>query len=429
MTQGMRFRRDVRTVTTMPLLQLSLKLVLVLLISCTVLVGASHNVTVDDDDTTQIIYDPPDSWRETPFDPLNAGGRHRVTSDTDATATFTFTGNAVYFYAPLWPFEVTTGVSLDGAPPVSIDLMDPATLIPEEDGPETVQSQVVWSADGLDNVEHTLVVSVVQGDDHAVVDTIAYTVLDADDTPPPTSTAGDSTPTTSSMTSSSSFSLLSSPTPSPSAISSDLSSPTARKGLSIAIGIVCTVFALLVFYGIYWYWRRRQRLRLEQEEEEEYARNNPSSADQDAPSVGYTYRKQPSVWQRNSRGRLVAASTGITTTASALDNGIGTKGAVRGAGVGAGRRPRPVPPRRHGPSPLSMSSSSSSLSSVTGVSGLPKNPLTTIPEMRMREDVDVDVLPSPGSSKIADNINYVDRPQAGAGSGSTQWTTFDQPES
>ncbi|KAH9483670.1 hypothetical protein JR316_0003140 [Psilocybe cubensis] len=416
-------------------LQLTLKLVLFLLISCSVLVGASHNVTVDDDDTSQIIYDPPDSWRETPFDPLNAGGRHRVTSDPDATATFTFTGTAIYFYAPLWPFEVTTAVSLDGNPPVTINLMDPATISPEEDAPETVQSQVVWSVDGLDNVEHTLVVSVALGDDHAVVDTLVYTVLDDDD-PTPTTTTDDSsasstalTSLSSSSTSSSSFSLLPPPTPSTSPVLSDASSATAHKGLSIALGIVCTVFALLVFYGIYWYWRRRQRIRREREEEEEYARNHPSSSEPEVPSVGYEYRRQPTAWQRNSRGRLVAASTGITTTDSPFDSELSGTGSVRGASTRAGRRPRPPAPRRHGPSPLSISSSASeSSSSVTGSSSGKKNPLTTIPEMRMREDVDIDASPSVvKSQKALDARNS--REGLATDIGSTQWTTFDDQSS
>ena len=50
-----------------------------------------HNVTVDDNDPS-IIYHPTDSWVVSVFDVLDAGGRHHVTSDSDATASFTFTG-------------------------------------------------------------------------------------------------------------------------------------------------------------------------------------------------------------------------------------------------------------------------------------------------------------------------------------------------
>ena len=58
---------------------------------CLRAVHALHNVTVDDDDSS-ITYSPSTSWNETDFDDLNIGGRHMVTSDTSATATFTFTG-------------------------------------------------------------------------------------------------------------------------------------------------------------------------------------------------------------------------------------------------------------------------------------------------------------------------------------------------
>lgn len=50
---------------------------------------AAHNITVDDGDPS-ITY--AGQWETTPYDPLNAGGSHRVTINTDATATFTFTG-------------------------------------------------------------------------------------------------------------------------------------------------------------------------------------------------------------------------------------------------------------------------------------------------------------------------------------------------
>ena len=50
-----------------------------------------HNVTVDDNDAS-ITYQPPGSWVLSVFDSLDAGGQHHVTSDPDATASFTFTG-------------------------------------------------------------------------------------------------------------------------------------------------------------------------------------------------------------------------------------------------------------------------------------------------------------------------------------------------
>ena len=80
-------------------------------------------------------------------------------------------GIAIYFYSPLWPFRVSTALSLDGAPAQTVDLID--NSVPTvDDGPETVQSQVVWSLVGLENTEHTLVISVGAGEDIAIVDAL-----------------------------------------------------------------------------------------------------------------------------------------------------------------------------------------------------------------------------------------------------------------
>ena len=155
-------------------------------------------MTIDDNDPS-IIYQPPTSWSESVFDVLDAGGRHRVTSDSSATASFTFTGSfffvyqsflnissivfffllfraigvAIYFYSPLWTFSVTTQVALDDLPPVLLDLR--AYRRPFEDnGPEVVRSSVVWSQTGLANTQHTLLVSVGDGQTFAIMDTLVY---------------------------------------------------------------------------------------------------------------------------------------------------------------------------------------------------------------------------------------------------------------
>ena len=80
-------------------------------------------------------------------------------------------GIAIYFYSPLWPFRVSTALSLDGASAQTVDLTD--NSVPTvDDGPETVQSQVVWSLVGLENTEHTLVISVATGEDIAILDAL-----------------------------------------------------------------------------------------------------------------------------------------------------------------------------------------------------------------------------------------------------------------
>ena len=62
-----------------------------LLLVVLVVNAAMHNVTVDDNDPS-ITYQPHNSWILSVVDVLDAGGRHHITSDTDATASFTFTG-------------------------------------------------------------------------------------------------------------------------------------------------------------------------------------------------------------------------------------------------------------------------------------------------------------------------------------------------
>jgi hypothetical protein len=69
------------------------------------------------------------------------------------------------------PFRVSTALSLDGEPAQLVDLQDYGSPV-VNDGPEMVQSQVVWSLLGLDNTEHTLVISVGEGEDIAIVDAL-----------------------------------------------------------------------------------------------------------------------------------------------------------------------------------------------------------------------------------------------------------------
>lgn len=86
-----------------------------------------------------------------------------------------YAGVSIYFYSPLWPFRVTTAVSLDGGDPELLDLRD--YDVPFEDqGPESAISQVVWWADGLQNTQHTLNISVGEGEDLAVLDQLVYVV-------------------------------------------------------------------------------------------------------------------------------------------------------------------------------------------------------------------------------------------------------------
>lgn len=73
--------------------------------------------------------------------------------------------------SPLCPFKINTLITLDSAPSTLIDLEDHRVSQPARDK-ETAQSQVVWSASGLQNKQHQLVISVGQGQQFAIVDTL-----------------------------------------------------------------------------------------------------------------------------------------------------------------------------------------------------------------------------------------------------------------
>lgn len=73
--------------------------------------------------------------------------------------------------SPRWPYLVNTAISLDSGAPFLVDLVDHSRPNAVE-GPETVQSQIVWGASGLTNTQHTLVMSVGAGQPFAIVDAL-----------------------------------------------------------------------------------------------------------------------------------------------------------------------------------------------------------------------------------------------------------------
>ena len=82
-------------------------------------------------------------------------------------------GVAVYFMSPLWPYSVTTSLSLDSDTPTLLDLRDYSQAF-DQDAPETAASAVVWGATGLANTQHQLIISVGAGQATAIVDGIMY---------------------------------------------------------------------------------------------------------------------------------------------------------------------------------------------------------------------------------------------------------------
>ena len=79
-------------------------------------------------------------------------------------------GIAVYFLSPLWPYTVSTALTLDSRPTNIVDLTDYGSPLTTGGGSETVRSAVVWSAENLSNTTHTLRISVGRGQQNAIVD-------------------------------------------------------------------------------------------------------------------------------------------------------------------------------------------------------------------------------------------------------------------
>jgi len=124
---------------------------------------------------------------------LDFGGGHVLCQTRGCLATFSFTGVAVYFLSPLWPYAVSVELNLDDGAGVTIDLTDPLAT-PTSGGPETAPWRPVWGATGLSNSSHSLVVSMPIDGNFAVVDGFIYTV--DNDTSSSESTSSTTTTTT-----------------------------------------------------------------------------------------------------------------------------------------------------------------------------------------------------------------------------------------
>ncbi|KAF8660459.1 hypothetical protein AX16_001639 [Volvariella volvacea WC 439] len=206
----------------------------------------TRDVLVDDNDS-RISYS--DGWSLAQPTELNIGGNHMLAESPDAFATFEFVGIALYFYSPLWPYHVTTGLQLDNEPSEVIELIDQSRT-DAGNGSETVQSAIVWGRTGLANATHTLRIFVGAGEPYAIVDAIGYTELlpsdsnsNSQSTPPSATSSGNPT----------------NPTTGQSNNDSRDSSDSGPPLIPIIVGAVAGVVALLVLLGIFLYCRRRNK--------------------------------------------------------------------------------------------------------------------------------------------------------------------------
>ncbi|KAF8965887.1 hypothetical protein BDZ97DRAFT_1917899 [Flammula alnicola] len=141
-------------------------------------VCALQNITVDDQDPLIAYLPTRPSWGIVTRSPqLDAGGTHMVTTDPHDTAMITYTFINFYFWVTLWPYHITTDISVDGHMPNTLDLEDHSA--PQAmGGPATVPSRVVYSYLGTQSVQHTIVISMHPGDNYSIVDMFTFEVLD-----------------------------------------------------------------------------------------------------------------------------------------------------------------------------------------------------------------------------------------------------------
>ncbi|KAJ7054256.1 hypothetical protein C8F01DRAFT_1164551 [Mycena amicta] len=208
--------------------------------------NALVNVSIDDTDPS-ILYkgtwDPSSIHKSS----LDYGSTHTYSSDASASATLTFTGVAIYYLAPLWPYPVSTQLRLDGGAPVIVNLTDPIASTTSEGGSESAQSSVAWYASGLSNTTHTLVLSMAPTGDAIVADGFIFTVNNG------------SSPSSSSISSSSPWGTAAASLASQSTIpfSPKKQTNALSIGLAIGLGLLALLAACVVFYFLF--YRRRSK--------------------------------------------------------------------------------------------------------------------------------------------------------------------------
>jgi hypothetical protein len=97
--------------------------------------------------------------------------------DVDTKLIRDHLGTAIYYLAPLWPYDVNTSLTLDKSDPIVINLTDPNNDTAPFGSLPTVQSQILWQQSGLDNIEHNVLLSLASGGTYIAVDALMYVSL------------------------------------------------------------------------------------------------------------------------------------------------------------------------------------------------------------------------------------------------------------
>ncbi|PPR01625.1 hypothetical protein CVT24_005840 [Panaeolus cyanescens] len=328
-------------------------------------VQALHNVTLPSPDPSIRYVTGSDGAKWVPIQDVNAiGGGYmliRSTNATDGTATIFQTCRSIYYFAPLWPFEIEVQITINGQRMDTFNLQDtsvPAITPPDVSGglgPSSQLSQVRWSMQFDSDAQRTIVVTAAASKAAfftALVDGFLFEVADQGDPPPsitkpqlgpsttvtptpsstPSSSTSSSTPSSRSQSttigdstfspvanSSSTISLptgSSSPTPSAessvgvSSSASDTNPQTlhSTNRMGIIIGSACGAVALIILLlmGL-WFTRRKQNEKpgaSVQIKEDDSIFDQPNVVQEDVDgNVDLT---------REMQGRMIPVRTGIS---------------------------------------------------------------------------------------------------------------------
>ncbi|KAH7878387.1 uncharacterized protein C8R40DRAFT_759582 [Lentinula edodes] len=206
----------------------------------------STNVTIDDQDPA--IFYSAGQWNlSNSYNSLDVKGFHHLSGQSSAFAVFNFTGVAIYFLSPLWPYAVGAQLVLDNQPPAFVDLQDYSRSVSLSGGSETVSSAVVWGVENLELGNHSLRVEFAQEkSEYVVLDALIYSSIDNATVKSPVS----------------SFVGGSSVMPSPTVVEQTSSSTPVshQSGTSAAIGaVVAVVVVLVIFVLVFLVFRYRKR--------------------------------------------------------------------------------------------------------------------------------------------------------------------------
>ncbi|KAF9483203.1 hypothetical protein BDN70DRAFT_874079 [Pholiota conissans] len=204
------------------------------------------NVTIDDAGNSTagtILYSPPlcngSGW--TVKEGQGLGGSYRFCASSNKTvtpsATFSFTGVAVYYMSPYFPGSLMN-ITIDGSVPHSVNLSNPAGQTGNLSDPA-----IIWSAINLNNTQHSIELLPANGSRTLNVDAFIITQVQNNVTAGPTS--GNSTPI--------------SPIPGDSASLGLSVQSAATTRLSIGLGVTFGVLSFLIFVFISIFLARRQR--------------------------------------------------------------------------------------------------------------------------------------------------------------------------